>query len=80
VNKRLRGLRLQAPTKDGAELTAGGQEVGRVTTAAVSSHLGPIALAYLHRSHAEPGAVVEVEGRPATVVDLPMNGPLPKTA
>jgi folate-binding protein YgfZ len=80
VNKRLRGLRLQTPTKDGATLTAAGQEVGRVTTAAVSSRLGAIALAYVHRSHAGPGAAVEVDGRPATVVDLPMDDTLPKTA
>jgi folate-binding protein YgfZ len=80
VNKRLRGLRLQAPGQDGATLTAAGQEVGRITTAAVSSRLGAIALAYVHRSHAEPGALVEVDGRPATVVDLPMDDALPKTA
>ena len=71
VNKRLRGLRLMAPTHDGAAVTAAGEPAGRVTTAALSPRLGPIALAYLHRAHAEAGAVVDVEGARATVVDLP---------
>jgi aminomethyltransferase len=46
-------------------------EVGRVTTAAVSPRLGPIAMAYVHRSRAEAGTEVEVDGAPATVVALP---------
>jgi len=71
VNKTMRGLRLSAPAASGSAVTAEGKEVGRVTTAAVSLRLGPIALAYLHRSRAEPGAPVEVAGAPATVVALP---------
>ena len=51
VNKALRGLRLSAPARPGQKVTVGGREVGRVTTAAVSPRLGPIALAYVHRSH-----------------------------
>ena len=68
VNKALRGLRLSAPAGPGAPVTAGGREVGRVTTAAVSPRLGPIALAYVHRSHFAPGSAVETGGTPATVV------------
>ena len=50
VNKVLRGLRLSAPAGSGAPgSTVDGREVGRVTTAAVSPRLGPIALAYVHR-------------------------------
>ena len=68
VNKALRGLRLSAPAAAGATVHAGGREVGRVTTAAVSPRLGPIALAYVHRGHFASGTAVEVDGAPATVV------------
>jgi folate-binding protein YgfZ len=68
VNKALRGLRLTAPTASGAPLAAGGKNVGRVTTAAESPRLGPIALAYVHRDHFGAGCGVEVDGAPATVV------------
>jgi folate-binding protein YgfZ len=80
VNKKLRGLRLEAPASGGEAVVAAGQEVGRLTTAAISPRLGPIALAYVHRSHAEPGTRVEVGGRPATVADLPLQADLPKSA
>ena len=60
VNKALRGLRLSAPAAAGAAVTAEGREVGRVTTAAVSPRLGPIALAYVHRDHFAAGTAVEV--------------------
>lgn len=68
VNKALRGLRLGAPVRDGAAVTVDGREAGRVTTAAVSPRLGPIALAYVHRKHFAPGTPVEAGGVPATVV------------
>ena len=80
VNKRLRGLRLSAPTVSGTPLEAEGKEVGRVTTAAVSPRLGPIALAYVHRAHAEAGLVVHIGGAPATVHDLPFAEKLPRSA
>jgi tRNA-modifying protein YgfZ len=72
VNKALRGLRLEAPTTAGTVLRAGEKEIGRVTTAAVSPRLGPLALAYVHRSHFEPGTVVEAGGLAATVASLPL--------
>jgi folate-binding protein YgfZ len=68
VNKALRGLRLAAPAAAGTAVTASGKEVGWLTTSAVSPRLGPVALAYVHRSHFAPGSAVEVDGRPATVV------------
>jgi folate-binding protein YgfZ len=68
VNKALRGLRLRQPVTPGAAVTRGGKDVGRVTTAGVSPRLGPIALAYVHRDHFAEGTVVEVDGKPATVV------------
>jgi folate-binding protein YgfZ len=71
VNKLMRGLRLTSPAAAGSAVTAEGKDVGRVTTAAVSSRLGPVALAYVHRSRAEPGSVVDVAGAPASVVALP---------
>jgi len=71
VNKRLRGLRLSSPAEAGAAVLADGREVGRITTAAVSPRLGPVALAYVHRDHAEPGSPVEVGGAPASVEALP---------
>ena len=67
VNKALRGLRLEAPAAAGTPVTVGGKDVGRVTTAAVSPRLGPIALAYLHRDHFAAGTVVEAGGARATV-------------
>jgi len=68
VNKALRGLRLSAPATPGATVHSEGREVGRVTTAAVSPRLGPIALAYVHRGHFASGTTVEVDAAPATVV------------
>jgi folate-binding protein YgfZ len=72
VNKALRGLRLSAPATTGAPITAEGRDVGRVTTAAISPRLGPIAMGYVHRTRLEPGTAVEVDGAPATVAALPL--------
>ena len=72
VNRLLRGLTLAAPALAGAVISAAGQEVGRITTAAVSARRGPIAMGYVHRKHAMPGTAVEVGGASATVVLLPM--------
>jgi folate-binding protein YgfZ len=74
VSRQLRGLRLEAPAPPGSAVSAEGKEVGRVTTSAVSPRLGPIAMAYVHRGHFEPGTVVEVAGSPATVTGLPLEG------
>lgn len=68
VNKALRRLRLSAPSAPGGVLLAGEKEVGRVSTAATSPRVGPIALAWVHRSHFDPGSELSVEGSPATVV------------
>lgn len=71
VNKMMRGLRLGSPAARGDAVAAEGKDVGRVTTAGVSSRFGPVALAYVHRSRSDPGSVVQVGGAPATVVALP---------
>jgi tRNA-modifying protein YgfZ len=75
VNKRLRGLRLGAPATAGAPVVAEGKDVGRITTAALSPRLGPIAMAYVHRNQSEPGAAVEVDGHAAVIMALPMAPP-----
>jgi folate-binding protein YgfZ len=75
VNKALRGLRLGAPAAAGDAVTCEGAEAGRVTTAAVSPQLGPIAMAYVHRSRFEPGTRVDVGGQAATVSLLPLERP-----
>jgi tRNA-modifying protein YgfZ len=72
VNKTLRGLRLEAASVAGTVLRAGDKEIGRITTAAVSPRLGPIALAFVHRSHFEPGTVLDAGGVRATVASLPL--------
>jgi folate-binding protein YgfZ len=69
VNKALRQIRLSAPADPGETVVQGGQEVGRVTTAAASPRFGPIALAYVHRSAFAPGTGLEVGRAAATVVD-----------
>jgi tRNA-modifying protein YgfZ len=73
VNKALRGLRLSTPASAGSAVVGAAKDVGRITTAAVSPRLGPIALAYVQRSHFAPGTAVEVNGAPATVAALPLD-------
>jgi folate-binding protein YgfZ len=71
VSKALRGLRLAAPTVAGARVLVGSENVGWVTTAALSPRLGPIALAYVHRNHFAPGTRLTVDGHEAEVAGLP---------
>ncbi len=72
VNKVLRGLRLAAPVEAGTPIRAEEREVGRVTTAAVSPRLGPVAMGYVHRSRCDPGTRVDVGGTEGTVARLPL--------
>jgi folate-binding protein YgfZ len=74
VNKVLRGLRLAAPVAAGAALTLDGRDVGRVTTAGVSPRLGAIAMAFVHRSAAEPGTEVRAGSTSGTIAVLPLAG------
>lgn len=70
----LRGLRLDGdgPVAPGTAVKhAAKANAGEVTSSVVSPRLGPIALAYLHRSTWDVGGEVEVDGRRATVVALP---------
>jgi folate-binding protein YgfZ len=71
-NRRLRGLRLSAPTPSGVALWLGDKEVGRIGGSCVSPAHGPIALAILRRE-VEPGSELAAgeDGVTAGVVDLP---------
>jgi len=63
VNRHLRGLVIDGPTTPaaGAQVTADGSEIGRVTSATWSFGLRhPIALAFIRRQHADPGTRVTV--------------------
>jgi folate-binding protein YgfZ len=70
----LRGLRVdgEGPVTAGAVVVHPAKaRAGGVTSTTVSPRLGPIALAMVHRTAWTPGDRVEVEGRSATVVELP---------
>jgi glycine cleavage system aminomethyltransferase T len=61
------------PVAAGEKLDVGALEAGWVTSSAVSPANGSIALAYLHRDHAKPGAsLTTASGRAALVTALPM--------
>lgn len=72
VSQRLRGLKLGEARPAGTVLRADGKDAGVLTTAAVSPRLGPIAMGYVHRAHAEPGTVLDADGARAEVTALPM--------
>lgn len=78
ANKTLRGLRISGDgaVSVGAELShADRPQAGKVTSAVVSPRYGSIALAYLHRNVWSPGETVTVQGRDATVIELPFAPP-----
>lgn len=72
VPRPIRGLLVEGePVDVGSEVVADGSVVGTVTSSATSAALGAIALAPISRS-VEVGASVTVQGRRATVADLPL--------
>ena len=73
VNKRFRGLKCSKPVSASGEILADddGKVIGRVTSAGHSPEFGPIAMGYVHRSHAEPGTRVSTQGAEAEVTTLP---------
>ena len=71
VNKKLVGLKGESALKAGAEISAEGKVVGRVTSAGASPRFGPIAMGYVHRSHAEVGTKVLSGGVGCEVTTLP---------
>ena len=72
VARKLVAMRVDgAPPARGAVLSAGGKDIGHVTSAARSPALGSIALGYVHRDFTAPGTALEVAtdaGRAAAVV------------
>jgi len=73
INKKLVGLKLEAPVDPGAKLSAPSRpEAGVVTSTAISPKLGPIALAYVHRTLWDEGTALTLpDGKMARVVSLP---------
>jgi folate-binding protein YgfZ len=74
VARKLVGLTIEGETVPaaGTRATAGGRDIGEVTSSAMSPALArPIALAYLHRDFLAPGTAVTVDGQPAVVTQLP---------
>jgi folate-binding protein YgfZ len=70
VNRKRASLRFSSaePPLTGTKLTAGGADVGAITSAAYSPASGSaIGMGYLRREHNSPGSVVEYEGGTATV-------------
>jgi aminomethyltransferase len=60
------GLRIEGrlPAREGAEVYAGAEKVGTVTSGGFSPTLGaPIAMAYVAAAHAAPGTALQVEVR-----------------
>jgi aminomethyltransferase len=66
----------RAPVREGEELIAGGESIGKTTSGGFGPSLdAPLAMAYVAPSHASPGTTLEaiVRGKPRVckVVDLP---------
>jgi folate-binding protein YgfZ len=74
VARHLRGLLLSAEVEPGAEVVAGGKQVGSVTSVARSPRRGWVALGYVGRA-VEPPAEVTAGGVEARVVTVPMGAP-----
>lgn len=74
VARRLRGLVLDAPVSPGAEVVVGDGVVGTVTSVAVSPTLGPVALAFVHRS-VDPPVPARVDDARGELRALPLVGP-----
>lgn len=73
-SKAMRGLKVHgdSPVSPGARVSHTDREnAGKVTSSVVSPRLGVIALAYIHRSVNDPGTLVDIEGRQASIVELP---------
>ncbi len=71
VNRRFRGLKCARKAAAGDAILADSKDVGRVTSVGESPEFGPIAMGYVHRSHADPGTEVHVAGESAEVIELP---------
>jgi len=73
ANRSWVGLVLDAPIEPGAILSTSEREkAGKVTSAAISPDLGPIAAAMLHRDSAVPGRVIASDGIKGEVRPMPL--------
>ena len=76
ANRRLTELRFSsgAAPAAGTKLLVGGNEIGNVTSAALSPMLGqPIGLGYLRREHSAIGTSLDASGFPAEVIAPPLS-------
>ncbi|HTF36138.1 MAG TPA: glycine cleavage T C-terminal barrel domain-containing protein [Myxococcota bacterium] len=64
----------------GDAVKVSGEAVGEITSAALSPTVGPIALAFVRRPHAEPGTLVTVGAGRGRVVALPFVSSAPAAA
>jgi folate-binding protein YgfZ len=70
--KKLVGLKADAPIERGAIINSDSNQIGRVTSAAVSPKVGSIGLGYVRYEFLEPGTKVLVDNAiNATVAELP---------
>ena len=77
VNRRLVAIAVDGPVAAGAGLRSGGETVGTITSACHSPRVGAgLGLAIALAKRLGPDAVLEVDGRPARVVTVPMTGPV----
>ena len=77
VNRRLVAIAVDGPVAAGAGLRSGSETVGTITSACHSPHVGAgLGLAIALAKRLGPDAVLEVDGRPARVVTVPMTGPV----
>ena len=77
ITRQMVGLRLDQPVEQGSEVFAEDRSVGKVTSAALSPRLGPLALAVLKRPYFTPQTQVVVKQGEQTiraqVVELPFS-------
>jgi folate-binding protein YgfZ len=73
VNHLLVGVSIDADALpvEGTELSVGDKRTGELTSVVRSPSLGPIALAFVRREHAEPGTSLSFAGGTGCVVSLP---------
>lgn len=77
VNRRLVAIAVDGPVAAGAGLHSGGETVGTITSACHSPRVGAgLGLAIALAKRLGPDAILEVDGRPARVVTVPVTGPV----
>jgi folate-binding protein YgfZ len=75
VHRLLVQLRTDEPVSSGVPIFVEGRQTGDVTSAVVSAATGPLALGYVHTSHARPGVEVRVGTARGVVLAPPLEEP-----